>query len=468
MLLEAVKRKTAQKRQQHTLTRDTLQPHLKILNKNNELVPFVPNKAQRHLAERLTGRDIILKARQLGFSTFVRALHETKAMTETCRLATLAHDGDTTSMLRRMSRRYWDNLPDDIRPDRGIDNATTTIYTNTGSEVIIKTAGSKAGGRGGTLSDVHGSEVAFWADASENIASIMQAVPIDGNIILESTPNGAVGWFYEECMKALSGDSVWTLHFYEWWWDDNYRLPLDKGETLTYSEDEQALVDKHGLSPDQIKWRRYKIKEIPHKFAQEYPEDVFNCFLASGNSFFGDTEHVFTAPLAPKHNPDHIYIGGLDFGQDNDYTVLVILDATTYEQVAQLRINQMRWDTMRDRIRLLCEAWKVNMVIAEWNSIGKVNIESLRDLGLPIRAFKTTNKSKPPLIQGLYTGFHEVGLRLQDDSNTRHEIRNFISKQTPSGHWQYEANEGAHDDTVIATALAWHGVMRSNYTIEAV
>jgi len=39
----------------------------------------------------------------------------------------------------------------------------------------------------------------------------------------------------------------------------------------------------------------------------------------------------------------------------------------------------------------------------------------------------------------------------------KHELRSFISKQTANGHWQYQAQEGAHDDTVIARALAWHG-----------
>jgi len=250
---------------------DTIWQHIKILDKRSEIIPFVPNRAQAHLMQNLTGRDILLKPRQLGFSTLIRALHESKAMTTTSRLATLAHDADTTGMLRRMSRRMWEHIPERIRPLRGTDNATTTVYANTGSEVIIKTAGSTAGGRGGTLSDVHGSEVAYWRDASDNMAGIMQAVPLGGNIVLESTPNGAQGWFYDTCMNALDGSGIWKLHFYQWWWNDEYQIPLEQGESLSYADDEIELIIKHNLKPSQIKWRRYKQQEIPHTFLQEYP-----------------------------------------------------------------------------------------------------------------------------------------------------------------------------------------------------
>src|SRR6185369_11301344 len=110
-------------------------------------------------------------------------------------------------------------------------------------------------------------------------------------VALESTPNGAQGFFYEKCMEALSGNSVWKLHFYPWWWDDEYKLPLTVEEMTFgwfYSDDEQKLIAEHSLTDEQIKWRREKVKELGRLFPQEYPEDVVSCFLTSGNSYFGD------------------------------------------------------------------------------------------------------------------------------------------------------------------------------------
>lgn len=467
LMIQLAKARTAKNRQRR-LTPAHLQSNFKILDKDSNLIPFTPNPAQQHLMANLTGRDIILKARQLGFSTVIRALHESKAMTDTARLATLAHDQDTTDLLRRMSKRMWEHLPDTIRPQRGTDNASTTIYNNTGSEVIIKTAGSKTGGRGGTLSDVHGSEVAFWTNARDNMAGIMQAVPIYGNVVLESTPNGASGWFYDTCVEALDGNSIWALHFYEWWWDADYQIPLDDGEILDYTDDELLLITKHNLSPEQIKWRRYKIKEIPHTFLQEYPEDVRSCFLTSGNSFFGSIDHAFTAPLDIKRNDEHRYVAGLDFGQSNDFTVMIVIDTFTSQQVDMLRVNKLQWGDIRHQVKQMYNKWGVSLLIAEKNSIGSVNTEELHKDGLNVKPFNTTARSKPALIQTLYAGLHEQGLTLQADSTLKHELQNFISKQTPSGAWAYEGANGSHDDCVIALALAWFAVVRGQNTIGAV
>jgi hypothetical protein len=74
---------------------------------------------------------------------------------------------------------------------------------------------------------------------------------------------------------------------------------------------------------------------------------------------------------------------------------------------------------------------------------------------IDLTVFDTTPQSKPPLIQGFYHALHDGGLKLQDRSFQKHQIRAFISKQTPRGHWQYEASGGAHDDFVISAALSW-------------
>jgi hypothetical protein len=464
-MIQLAKARTAKNRR--LTSYDDIFDNIQIYDKHMELVPFIPNRAQRHLMGNLTGRDIILKARRLGFSTLIRAMHESKAMTKTAGLATLAHDSKTTSTLRRMSRTMWQNLPSNLKPNRSADNANTTIYENTNSFVIIQPA-TADGGRGEGLTDIHGSEVAMWKYAKETLAGIMQAVPIGGNVILESTPRGASGWFYDTCMEALDGNSIWTLHFYEWWWDADYQIPLDDGEILDYTDDELLLITKHNLSPEQIKWRRYKIKEIPHTFLQEYPEDVHSCFLTSGNSFFGSIDHAFTAPLDIKHNDEHRYVAGLDFGQSNDFTVMIVIDTFTSQQVDMLRVNKLQWGDIRHQVKQMYNKWDVSLLIAEKNSIGSVNIEELRKDGLNVKPFNTTARSKPALIQTLYAGLHEQGLTLQADSPLKHELQNFISKQTPSGAWAYEGANGSHDDCVIALALAWFAVVRGQNTIGAV
>lgn len=439
--------------------------HLHILDKQQRLVPYTPNRAQRHYREHQTPRDLILKSRQLGFSTEIQAQDFTAAVSGTALCATLAHDDATTQKLRRMAKRFYDHLPDGLKPPRGLDNATTTTYPATGSEVTIATAGSTAVGRGGTYNRVHGSEVAFWKDAESLMAGIMQGVPQHGVIRLESTPNGAQGWFYEKCMAALDGDSEWRLHFYPWWWDDGYALPVDA--PLTYTDDEVRLVAEHGLTPEQIAWRRAKQKELGRLFAQEYPEDPRTCFLLSGEGYFGDLTGVFTAPFGATPDRLHRYYGGLDFAQTVDYTVLSIWDETTRQQVALLRVNRLPWAEMRRQIVAVCKHWNVHTLTAETNSMGSTNIEALvaelKAAGADTRVapFQTDHLSKAKAMGALHSALHEGGYTLLPISEQQREFTAFQSRQTLTGHWQFSAPDGEHDDTVIANALALDPVLGS-------
>lgn len=434
--------------------------YLKIQTKTGEVAPLQLNRAQQQLIANLTGRDIVLKARQLGVSTVIQALHFYEQMQGNTRTSTLCHEDELTATLRSMADRFYQELPDTNREQhpRKYANAKMTTYAELNSESSIATVGGQAGskkGRGGSVTRIHGSEVAFWPNAQSVMAAAMQAGSPD--IVLESTPNGMVGYFYELCMEALDSNSIWTLHFFPWWYDDDYQIALDVGETLTYTADEQALAEAHSLTPAQIKWRRYKQRELKDEFAQEYPEDPYSCFLASGNSYFGDVSAAMVAPRGIQPGNDQ-YVIGLDFGQTTDYTVAIVGSRQTRAMVDMLRINQQSWASIRRAIRDLAKRWNNADVYAELNSIGSPNIEALTDAGVRVFSFKTTAQSKPPLIQGLRYALQEGGLTIWDDAVLRHELRAFISKQLPSGAWQYAAQDGAHDDTVIALAIMWHGM----------
>lgn len=440
--------------------------HLYILDKRERVVPFVPNRVQAHYLANRTQRNLILKARQQGISTLIQADHFVTAITDTALIATLAHDDQTTQKLRRMAARFYDNLPANIKPPRGLDNATTTTYPLTQSEVTIVTAGSKNAGRGGTYGRVHGSEVAFWKDAESVMAGIMQGVPDRGIIDLESTPNGAQGLFYEKCMAALEGRGDWALWFYEWWWANEYQLPLEDGESLDYTDIERQLIKAHGLTAEQIKWRRKKIDELGHLFLQEYPEDPRSCFLRSGLGYMGDIEHAFTAPVDATPQAGHEYVAGLDFGQQNDYTVCSVIDKATLQQVALLRVRQLAWSEMRRQVRQLCKAWNVRILKPETNSMGTTNIEALRDefsadgLSTAIVPFTTTNATKTAIMAALRESLHSSrGVRLLPISEQKHEMSGLQAKQTITGVWQIAAPDGEHDDIAIANALALDAII---------
>lgn len=432
---------------------------LKILDKQKNLVPLNYNLAQRHFMDNRTGRDIILKARQLGFSTAIQGELFRRSITQTTTAITMAHDDGTTQKLRRIQDRFWEHcvLPNGERPIRKYSNATLVSYPEFDSTCVIATAGSKEAGRGDTYTDFHGSEVAFWTDAEKILAGAMQGGNPD--IVLESTPNGTGGWFYDKCMEALTDKtSPWKLFFYPWWWDPTYQqeLQIPPQEFKASLElDEIELIKKHKLSLEQIAWRRTKQRELKRLFAQEYPESIDTCFLVSGTSYFGNLANAFDAPFGVKRIATHKYSAGLDWGKDNDYTSLTILDITKKKQVDYLHVNKLPWGEIRRRVANKCKKWGIKTVVAESNSIGDVNIEELRKFSLRVIAFDTTNTSKADVMSDLYNALHEEDLKLLPLDEAKHEFDAYTSTKLPSGKWRLAAAGKGHDDFVISTALAW-------------
>src|SRR5690606_30223052 len=129
--------------------------------------------------------------------------------------------------------------------------------------------GSKAGGRSKSLTNFHGSEVAFWPNAAEHFAASVQGVPLEPGteVILESTSAGAGGEFYERCCDAEAGRSDYQLIFVPCWYSDEYSRDPEPGFELAKEEiggemSEQEYADTFTLSMRQMAWRRSKIAEL--------------------------------------------------------------------------------------------------------------------------------------------------------------------------------------------------------------
>lgn len=430
-----------------------------ILDKQKRPRRLELNAAQRDYLNNRTGRDLILKARQLGFSTLIQADFLRMAVTQSVGTMTLSHEDDSTQRLRRMADLFYEKLPSP-KPQRKYANASVTTYLETGSEAAIGTAGGRNAGRSFTLTHLHGSEVAFWPDAESIIAGAMQAGNPD--VVLESTANGAQGHFYNLCMEALDGNSDWKLHFYPWWWDAGYRVELEPGETLNYTAEEAALASKQNLTAEQIKWRRVKKRELKGFFPQEYPEDPVSCFLLSGQGYFGDISAVGkVTPGSLSPDPAHRYYAGLDFAQTVDWLALSIVDATAGCEVELLRLQHLPWAEMRRRVIDRLIHWNVKVCQPEMNSMGSTNIEEMhkemRAAGCKtlLSPFNTSNATKAAIMSGLHEGLHGGELAVLDDPVRLKELRAFKASQTATGLWQLSAPANEHDDTVIALALAW-------------
>ena len=284
---------------------------LKIRTKDKGLQPLELNSAQKYIHQRLqqqikkTGkvRAILLKGRQQGASTYAEGRFMWNAThNKGVRAFILTHDGESTNALFEMTERYYQNLPSFVKPSTGAANAKELHFDVLDSGYKIGTACNKAVGRGQTLQYFHGSEVAFWMNASEHTKGIMQAVPdADGTeVIWESTANGVGNFFHEQWKLAEKGLSEFQAIFVPWFWQAEYTKKLPDEFSLTQEEDK--LKKHYDLNDGQMFWRRMKIAELTtdgvdgsKAFKQEYPMNAAEAFQVSGGDGLINADHCMKA-----------------------------------------------------------------------------------------------------------------------------------------------------------------------------
>lgn len=298
---------------------------LQIRTKDSGIQPLILNRAQQYIHERAeqqrkdTGkvRLILLKGRQQGASTYVegrfmwRTTHE-----KGVKAFILTHEEDASKNLFTMAKRYYEHLPDPVKPKISASNARELIYTDLDSGYAVGTAGNKSVGRSQTNQYFHGSEVAFWANAAEHAKGVLQTVPDadDTEVFYESTANGVNNFFHSQWKSAESGASEFQAIFIPWFWQEEYRKEAPKGFLLT--DTEADLMDLYKLNKEQMYWRRQKIVELSiggldgdKAFYQEYPMNAAEAFQISGDGGLIRPEFVVKARKAEVDGVGDLIVG---------------------------------------------------------------------------------------------------------------------------------------------------------------
>ena len=269
-------------------------------------VSFELNPAQEILYNNLSGRDLVLKARELGITTYLLARGFRRVLVHDNQTAVVvAHEEFITKQLLDRVRGMYLRLPipDNFKPSIHHDSEFQISFPARRSKYYIGTAGAKVFGRGEPIHYFIGSEMAFWPKPLRILYPVMQTVPLDGEIILESTPNGEGSGrepnvFYTLVQEALEDpNSTWKLHTLPWWTIPDYSipegslyaLPNDRGP-LSLNTDEEALARKLKWDDTEaysrIRWRRRKQSELKANFWQEFFEDISSCFMSVQEPFY--------------------------------------------------------------------------------------------------------------------------------------------------------------------------------------
>lgn len=235
-----------------------IEDQLTIIDKTGNEVPFTLNQIQRKFVSEATSKDIILKARQQGFSSLILGAFTSDFIFKENSLSVVIADvaSNAEDLLARV-KHY-------IKSFETKNNTKVPLKYNSKYELhnafnnaryIIGTAENTEFGRSKTITNLHMSEAAFYKYFRKLHASAGTALVPTGRFVVETTANG-FNEFKEFWDESVLGETGFTPHFYKA--SDFYSAEFLEGEK----------------------------KRLGRLYQQEYPETAEEAFITSGDQYF--------------------------------------------------------------------------------------------------------------------------------------------------------------------------------------
>lgn len=242
-------------------------------------------------------RFLVLKARQLGISTFMQSLdYDELEQAPNVKAQTISYDVDSTVEMFEKARYIHQNLwfPRPLSHDR---NGAIKFKAPHFSSFFTTTARNVHAGRSYTFAHLHMSEVPMWEHPDDTANSLLQTVPdaAGTTIAMEFTARGAQGYAYETWCDAVDGKNDFVPFFAPWFWDPEYSTAFENDEArstfaLRQSKADEAFQQNYKLTLEQMNWwawcLRNKCGGSENKRKQEYPSNAEEAFLMSGSPVF--------------------------------------------------------------------------------------------------------------------------------------------------------------------------------------
>ena len=495
---------------------------IKIIDKRGNVVPFKLNKHQMTLWQAIKEdmkndapiRIIILKCRQLGFSTMMQAFLFWRALTKPGSGGlVIAHKDDASSelfgkielMYRELPEAFYNEL--NAIKDTSKKGKKLAWAGKLNTKLYVDTAGNLTVGRSQTYQGCHLSEVAFYDYPEEIMYGMLQSLPKDSFSIavVESTANGAGTYFHVLWERSQTPGSSWKGLFFSWKDEPSYKMKPPSDFKLTPAE--RKIKTKWKLTDDQIYWRRVVIDDECNgdedKFRQEYPIEPKEAFIVSGSLYFGpkNVEAYLDKVAPPKRmgriavvnrkpmfideQPDSqydppwwiwdsperhcAYAIGADVagGTARDYSAAHIINLTKRSIVATFR-GKLDPDEFARELRVMGLTYNTALIAPEVNGEGRATLLKLvKDLKYP-RVFyhqydeewsgglqhrygwRTTVKTRPTMLGQALESLRKRSITLRCE-RTIGELGAFIRTSTNK---LAEAGPGAYDDMVMSFCIA--------------
>lgn len=257
-----------------------------IVDVNGKRRPFRMNPEQYYFYRNMHDRNIILKARQRGFTTLIQIfLLDIALFTPDTSCGVIAHNLDDAKKFFSKKIKYaFDNIPSDFKarycPNAVSDNKEQLSFDN-GSHIYVGTSL-----RSDTVQYLHVSEFGkmcakYPEKADEVVSGALNAVHVGNWITIESTGEGTHGHFYEMTeiakKRAERGEELtpmdYKFFFFPWWEAKEYQLRANVKPTADQARYFRELYKQSGvrLTEHQRAWYCKKEQEQREKMWREFP-----------------------------------------------------------------------------------------------------------------------------------------------------------------------------------------------------
>jgi len=375
--------------------------------------------------------------------------------------AIVGYNNDLTTELLDKIKTFYRTTPDSLKPTIHYNSKYEISFPKVDSKILVLPSTENVG-RGYTINFCLLTELPFWEKAEEKMVTLEASVPVNGKIIIESSP-GAVGDYFH---RMWVSDNGYEKKEYGWWWN--------------YSEEEIDIIRKRMANPRKFN-NNYALEFLisgRSVFTQEAIAKQRKTVLKVGDKVELDdgSEHTVREEegfrIYKPVEEGHFYVFGADCAEGvtgGDYSVCSVLDRSNGEEV-----GFWRGHIAPDRFAKILDKWGRHynnaLMVVEAEAHGNVVLNVLKNCLYPSLYFrpsrfdtignpwsdklgwKTTRVTRPILIDEFEQMTRESNIIIHS-KETVDEMTVFIFNQANN----MVAMDSYHDDCIFSTAIACQG-----------
>lgn len=469
-----------------------------VIDEDGKLVKFQLREAQKRILREMHHKNIILKARQLGFTTFICIfLLDYALFNQNKQIGIIGPTQVDTGVIFRKVKVAWENFPNQIKEFlhlKTIGDSKVEYEFSNGSIMRVSTSLRSGTYQAILITEFGKISARFPEKAEEIITGTLPAVPANGLVFIESTAEGEDGRFHEMCQDAMESKRLrrvltikdYRFHFFPWYENpsDQVQGDIEIPEAVdNYLNNIERLCHVK-IAKEYRNWYFLEGKIQRGKMKQEHPSTPDEAFLSSGNKLFNG-EKVEEHRLVNKREPidvdgdfliynrfvkSHHYGLGADVSQGvkRDSSTIVVIDFTTGEVVLTYRSNTVDPVTFAHDIKKAALMYGGCIAAPESNNVGLTTCVTLnsiypniftqvREGELEVKStnkigWLTTSLTKPKMMYELSEALDDDLIIIYDEGILL-EMKRFNKEDT----LQIGVTEATtrHFDLLIALAIAW-------------